>query len=107
MQSPEPLCDFIQWIDLTQTPDQERYLRNEAARRREQWEENYNDREREINARRLQEARRKEKEEAERIATEAREAERARKRELARKTKEEGLEAHTSRMRKGKYPKFP
>ena len=106
MQSPEPLCDYIQWIDLTQTPEQERELQAEAERRRERWESAYNERERELRNRRFQEARRKEKEEAERIATEAREAERARKRELARKGKEEGLEVHTSHIWKGKYPKF-
>jgi hypothetical protein len=82
-------------------------LMREAERRRGVTEEKWHAAEQAAKRKRLQEHLARQKQEDERRAIQAREEERARKRELARKSKAEGEEAHASRLRKGKYPKFP
>ena len=105
LQSPPTICDYIQWLDSTQSKEDEEQLMREVYFRRDYALKRMHEAEQEEKRKRWQETLRKEKEEAERRAAEAREAERARKREMARRAKEEGEEAHARRMRKGKYPK--
>ena len=97
----------MKWVDTSQSEDNVEALMREAARRRARIEEIWYDAEQEEKRKRFQESLTRQKQEDERRAIQAREEERARKRELARKSKAEGEQAHTSRMRKGKYPKLP
>jgi hypothetical protein len=111
-QSPPPLCEFIQWMDLQQTREKrdECYRMCQAARREwdAQLEADNRRREWAQERRRTMETRRKEEEE-ERLRREleahraaaAREAERQRMRERARRAREAGPDA----LRKGKWPR--
>ena len=107
LQSPPTICEYIQWLDKTQSKEAEEELQWKVDVSRDRLLQRMHEKEEEEKRKRWQEMQRKEKEEAERRATEARAAERARKREMARRAKEEGEEAHAHRMRKGKYPKGP
>jgi hypothetical protein len=107
VQTPPPLCDYIKWVDISQSENDVKDLMRESERRRARTEENWYRAEQEEKRKRFQESLARQKQEEERRAIQAREEERARKRELARKAKAEGEEAHANRLRKGKYPKFP
>ena len=97
----------MKWVDISQSEDDVEALMREMARRRARTEEMWYEAEQEEKRKRFQENLARQKQEEERRAIQTREEERARKRELARRSKAEGEEAHASRMRKGKYPKFP
>ncbi|TVU04899.1 hypothetical protein EJB05_48043 [Eragrostis curvula] len=118
-RSPPPLCEFIQYVDTEQTPEDIAHVYRVAQRARRHWldmeaeesreEERRNMRQENEERRRKYEAERKQREEAERrrkqeedrLAYEAREAERERMRERARRARAAGPDA----FRKGKYPR--
>ena len=97
----------MKWVDISQSENDLEALMREMARRRARTEEIWYEAEQEEKRIRFQESLARQTQEDERRAIQAREEERARKREVARRSKAEGEEAHTSRMRKGKYPKLP
>ena len=101
VQSPPPLCDFIQWLDNDQNDSQKLWVdmnmrwRREAYARRE-----YEQQQEELRLKREEEERMR-KAAHDHTVAQAREAERARKRERARRAKAAGPDA----LRKGKYPR--
>ncbi|TVU32698.1 hypothetical protein EJB05_24442 [Eragrostis curvula] len=118
-RSPLPLCEFIEYVDTEQTPEDIAHVYRVAQRARRHWldmeaeerreEERRKMRQEDEERRRKYEAERKQREEAERrrkqeedrLAYEAREAERERMRERARRARAAGPDA----FRKGKYPR--
>ncbi|TVU44985.1 hypothetical protein EJB05_04451, partial [Eragrostis curvula] len=118
-RSPPPLCEFIEYVDTEQTPEDIAHVYRVAQRARRYWfdmeaeetreEERRKMRQEDEERRRKYEAERKQREEAERrrkqeedrLAYEAREAERERMHERARRARAAGPDA----FRKGKYPR--
>ena len=119
MQSPPPLCEFIQYVDAEQTPEDVAHVQRVARRARKHWlemqEEDRREEERkkvtqeqeqarrqyETERKQREEVERKRKQEEERLARESCEAERERMRERARRAREAGPNA----FMKGKYPR--
>src|SRR5436190_24157195 len=118
MQSPPPLCEFIEYLDLEQSPEDiaevERIAREARERWREMeqfdsvmqrsnqalWEEEQQRRKREAARKQSEEEARKRAEDRQRREREEREAERDMMRVRARRARESGAVG----LRKGKYP---
>ncbi len=119
MQSPPPLCEFIDYLDLEQSPEDIAEVERIAQDARARWRaievfdgimqrSNEALREEEEQRRKFEAARKQEEEEArkrvqdrQRREIEEREAERERMRERARRARESGAAG----LRKGKYPR--
>ena len=119
MQSPPPLCEFIDYLDLEQSPEDIAEVQRIAQDARARWRamevfDNIMQRsdqallEKEEQRRKFETARTQSKEEARKRAEdrqrrerEEHEAERERMRERARRTRESGVAG----LRKGKYPR--
>ena len=119
MQSPPPLCEFIDYLDLKQSPEDIAEVERIAQEARERWRamelfdsfmqrSNEALRDKEEQRRKFEAARKQEEEEArkrvedrQRREREEREAERERMRERARRARESGAAG----LRKGKYPR--
>ncbi|TVU42908.1 hypothetical protein EJB05_09332 [Eragrostis curvula] len=118
-RSPPPLCEFIEYVDTEQTPEDIAHVNEVAESARRRWfdmeveerrkeerrkrsqEEEERRRNYEAERKLREEAERRRKQEEERLAHEAREAERERMRERARRARAAGPDA----FRKGKYPR--
>src|SRR6266508_4013824 len=118
MQSPPPLCEFIDYLDLEQSPEDIAEVQCIAQDARARWRamevfdsimqrSNEALREEEEQRRKFEAARKQEEEEArkhvedrQRCEREEREAERERMRERARRTRKSG----EAGLKKGKYP---
>ena len=119
MQSPPPLCEFIDYLDLEQSPEDNAEVERIAQDARVRWRaievfdgimqrSNEALREEEEQRRKFEVARKQEEEEArkrvqdrQRCEIEEREAERERMRERARRARESGAAG----LKKGKYPR--
>src|SRR5947207_9430790 len=119
MQSPPPLCEFIDFLDLEQSPEDIAEVQRIAQEARESWrvmevfdsimqrsdqallEEEEDRRKFEAARKQSDEEARKRAEDRQRREREEREAERDRMRERARRTRESGAAG----LRKGKYPR--
>ena len=119
MQSPPPLCEFIEYLDLEQSPEDIAEVERIAREARERWrameefdsfmqrnnqalrEEEEQRRKREAASKQREEEARKRAEDRERREREEREAERERMRERARRARESGVDG----LRKEKYPR--
>src|SRR6266542_696040 len=119
MQSPPPLCEFIEYLDLEQLPEDIAEVERIAQEARERWrameqfdnliqrsnhalrEEEEQRRKREAERKESEEEARKRAEDCQRREREEREAERDRMRERARRARESGVDG----LRKEKYPR--
>src|SRR5438128_1662751 len=103
MQSPPPLCEFIDYLDLEQSPEDIAEVERIAQDARAHWRamEVFDSIMQRSNEALREEEARKRVEDRQRCEREEREAERERMRERARRARESGA----ARLRKGKYPR--